>query len=617
MISLFKVYELNLTTSEISPNYVFLEVPSSQRVHTILREFVKATGHREAFLELWKPNDIESSVDVQIRIKSLLKQHHGDLGKFCTKLRNIELKTISDQFHVPARSRDTHATTLLAQILPAQPVDINPATAEGADSAEEETDVLAPLLKRFAISNKTPEFTPSKGATPTAYRLIQNGECPLLDRRYASQLLPIAAPIEIYHPVFPYFLAEIAREDLTPPSDFVSSTMAFMKSVSQIATRESERAGNTREALYKLLGQPIGQTVNPDRSSADHCIGLQCRGEPSGLAGLVFVEEKFEMGQSGEGCVQGSLSYHAHWRQATGTLKKACFCPSFIVSLAGPWIAICGAIWTSDVIIQHLTGYVWLGRSGHIEEDHLLRVARMFYALNRAVSRLAQYYEDLDTTILEEPNLRFFPLATSYKTDNGNHVSFKYTAFLKEKDPSCLTFLATLKESEKKVVVKFVDRYGEDEHQLLAEKGYAPQLLYYGHIWDETKHGSEDGVTLANAGCGPRRMVVMEYVEGKTLQELGADVPRDRVCDALREIIAILHQQQSVHGDIRSPNILLTDVEEDDVKERIRIIDFDWAGREGTVRYPYDLSQNIKWPIGVKDNALILKEHDEQMIALL
>ncbi|KAI0070955.1 hypothetical protein K474DRAFT_1669538 [Panus rudis PR-1116 ss-1] len=473
-------------------------------------------------------------------------------------------------------------------------------------------------MKRLDLSKKKREFTPSAGAAPKHYRQIQDGDSPLLDRRYASRPTPVAAPIEIYHPVFAYFLGQCARDDIDPPPELVSHTMKFMYSVSEIATLENARAATTRKALTDLLEYAVGQDVNPDKTSADHSVTYTRRVIPIGNALLVVVEEKSELGQGGEGCVQGALSYHVYWAQSTGDLKTSCICPSFIISLAGPFMAICGAIWTSDVIVQHLTDYIWMGRSGNIEQDHVLRVARIFYALNRAIHRLAQYYANLEPSLCNDERQRFFPLATSYLDDNNKSVSFRYTAFLKEQDPSCLTFLATLEGNEKKVVVKFVERYGEKEHRLLASHGYAPQLLYYGNIWDETEHGSEEDEPFINpnAGCGSRRMVVMEYVEGEMLTD--SSVPRSLVCKALYEVIGILHQDQSVHGDVRSPNILLTEVDDDDdegdVKERIRVIDFDWAGQENTVRYPYGLSEEIRWPEGVREHAFILKEHDLKMI---
>lgn len=44
-----------------------------------------------------------------------------------------------------------------------------------------------------------------------------------------------------------------------------------------------------------------------------------------------------------------------------------------------------------------------------------------------------------------------------------------------------------------------------------------------------------------------------------------------------------------LHGDIRSVNILVMHNGE------FRLIDFDWAGREGVVTYPATLNTDIPW----------------------
>lgn len=46
----------------------------------------------------------------------------------------------------------------------------------------------------------------------------------------------------------------------------------------------------------------------------------------------------------------------------------------------------------------------------------------------------------------------------------------------------------------------------------------------------------------------------------------------------------MMHGQGLVHGDLRFMNILC------DVKGNVMIVDFDWAGREGEVKYPHNVN---------------------------
>ena len=53
-------------------------------------------------------------------------------------------------------------------------------------------------------------------------------------------------------------------------------------------------------------------------------------------------------------------------------------------------------------------------------------------------------------------------------------------------------------------------------------------------------------------------------------------------------------------------------------KSTAQLINFDWAGKQGEVRYPFSINLSaIPWPRGGKERALIEKEHDEAMLGLL
>jgi hypothetical protein len=89
----------------------------------------------------------------------------------------------------------------------------------------------------------------------------------------------------------------------------------------------------------------------------------------------------------------------------------------------------------------------------------------------------------------------------------AKNVNFEYLGFL-EDDPSCTAIHAqTCTEPARDIVVKFVDRYGERAHCILAEAGLAPKLWYCGPLQ----------LDKGQPSYGPLRMVVMEYIDGSTL----------------------------------------------------------------------------------------------------
>ena len=115
------------------------------------------------------------------------------------------------------------------------------------------------------------------------------------------------------------------------------------------------------------------------------------------------------------------------------------------------------------------------------------------------------------------------------------------------------------------VVIKFVECYGEEAYQLLAKEHLVPQLLYCGRV----------GINNNDPIFGELQMVIMEYVDGETLQEVKQVPPR-----AKEEVICaleILHDKNYVFGDLRWQNIMIMRNEE------VKLVDFDWTGKENEI----------------------------------
>jgi len=72
------------------------------------------------------------------------------------------------------------------------------------------------------------------------------------------------------------------------------------------------------------------------------------------------------------------------------------------------------------------------------------------------------------------------------------------------------------------------------------------------------------------------RAIVMEYVAGRTLNRFLDEKPswteRKRVAGELMEALVFLHERQTVHGDLKSGNILITNA-----GNHVRLIDFGFA----------------------------------------
>ena len=92
------------------------------------------------------------------------------------------------------------------------------------------------------------------------------------------------------------------------------------------------------------------------------------------------------------------------------------------------------------------------------------------YMLHKNIVRLQNHYTGLSLVTASPDKLPpcFCSSVQEYHNEDQSLVKFKYQWQL-EDYPVCITFLAeTVEEHSKSVVVKFVQQYGEEMHQILA-----------------------------------------------------------------------------------------------------------------------------------------------------
>jgi hypothetical protein len=257
---------------------------------------------------------------------------------------------------------------------------------------------------------------------------------------------------------------------------------------------------------------------------------------------------------------------------------------------------ILGAVITDGVIVQRLTDYLWVGIDSVLIESRINHVAKIFYALKMSLEKLRAYYQRQRLTYAHPADSRFFPSITAYHQDNV-FFEFEYVGYL-ENVPDCVTLRArTLLDPAQDIVVKFVDHYGEKAHRLLANAGLAPRLLYCGWPCSNNDQPSSQ----------PISMVVMEYIDGNTLAEAKYIKDKEMVQSEVWRALELLHEHGLVFGDLRRPNVMVT---KDD---KVKLIDFNWAGEANQAKYPSLISQEMTWPEGVEPLAMMKKEHDWDM----
>ncbi|PIL30338.1 hypothetical protein GSI_07523 [Ganoderma sinense ZZ0214-1] len=147
------------------------------------------------------------------------------------------------------------------------------------------------------------------------------------------------------------------------------------------------------------------------------------------------------------------------------------------------------------------------------------------------------------------------------------------------------------------VYVKIVpSKYGAAAHQLLAEHDppYAPKLY-----WCHEIIVGYTMVVMAELHKSPGS----QSIHPRRRNQRDIDLVKRDIGRALR----ILHAADYVHGDVRQPNIVITN-------RRAHLIDFDSADLDGVAEYPASLNPKVKWPgpASALVSMPIVKEHDLQ-----
>ncbi|KAF8595571.1 hypothetical protein BDV93DRAFT_574716 [Ceratobasidium sp. AG-I] len=494
------------------------------------------------------------------------------------------------------------------QVLVVAEANILPVEVQKAIEARDTVGNLATGVERLHIAQdilvksiRTAK-SPSESAKLSAFieqQTMQKGKIAILDGRPFNNT---GLPIQLYHDVFERFTNGINGAETLSPSVY-AMTERFLENAQAIYPREEDRHGIAFQDFEECFDIAFVKE-EVEKCKADGVIKAAKQGVKAYCA---ILELKNEIGiGSSDPSVQASQAYAKYWSERQKRdLRMICCCPSLIITIAGPWMCILGAVYLDRVVVQPLTEFLWLGRHPW-SNQRLDQLARVFHSLADSVKHLDTYYQTLSSAISVDP-ARFFPYHRHYTDENGKVVHFTYEESLLPQEQRLRALFKARTSDGKELVVKFVQTYCMRAHQLLADKRLAPKLLF------------DSGKQLSAAGD---RMIVMEYVPSTDLHDFlrldtthPGSVELEMVRQDVENALDILHKENLVFGDLRAPNVVV--VKRGD-RTRGMLVDFDWSGTEGEARYPFGMNEvSIQWPEGVRKGALLRKVHDREMFKQL
>ncbi|KAJ3795293.1 hypothetical protein GGU11DRAFT_792639 [Lentinula aff. detonsa] len=514
---------------------------------------------------------------------------------------------------------------------------------------------------------------PSTGAQSTHLVSSQVEQRP--DAAYNHRPPELAPPpLSIYHPVFARFRSEMATS--TESLQFSDKELGQASVLMDLSLRYYSSQEERREAVgevFEVDGQRVwdGACVSVDDMimEVDGVLGLGLgfgTGTGSG-SGLVYTMlGEIRNGGGDGGCDPSDQVQCAYIKLVSSKqyqpVREVSCCPVLLLGLSGPVLAVWGAVFADRFFFERL-GLIYIGpqppsalpsptmgRRSDVEVG-IREVAKLFRTLEGCVKDIKYHYRSLDwevpsplsstthSTLIPKPKPKpkftaRTSTSTSRKLDSlilppstmstgatpldldpsrfvywnsftlgGKRYKLGYRRRLTEYVTKPV-FVASLTSSSDlnfpvaEVVVKFALRYSEVGHRLLADVKLAPRIHY-------CSFEEEIGMWV----------VVMDYIQGDSCCNRKLTKPQK---DSLAKAIGILHENDLVFGDLREPNVIITEGENE-----VCLVDFEWCGpcvdiKEGDrvvqarVCYPSDISMvpSMDWALGVGRDQVIMKEHD-------
>ena len=372
-------------------------------------------------------------------------------------------------------------------------------------------------------------------------------------RPYCSPIENI--PITLLDPIFALFYDIKNTNDPIPQKVYETCTMLCNKtSLSSFAT-EKERNNLIIDYFLNYFGIRLVVSKS-DLFETDGSLFIN-----SNMS--LCLEVKNERGLTNEEPYLQVVAYYSNYLLDTKLPQ-----PCFLLEMDGPHIAISGAFFTGkNIIVDPLTpSYPLYLFRGNIYLDDL---ARSLNALDGCIN-------SLKLTNMVERDLSF-PYITEFGGYSWNYV-------LRVPDKLVFVVNLTMPSGEiKQAIVKFSETYGADVHRICHKAKFSPELYLSGKI------------------SGGWHISIMEFVS--SLVPIQTPLNQE-LKDQLISFKNLLNANALVHGDLRKDNFKLNN-------GNLCVIDFDWSGKSGHVKYPSFLCDELLSNKNIGSGKSILIEHDD------
>ncbi|KAF8227067.1 hypothetical protein L208DRAFT_1405999 [Tricholoma matsutake] len=177
-----------------------------------------------------------------------------------------------------------------------------------------------------------------------------------------------------------------------------------------------------------------------------------------------------------------------------------------------------------------------------------------------------------------------------YPPSSDDYLNFEIQCFFPNRQNNHLLYVAEMPDKQL-VLIKFVQQYLIELHDFCAKSGHAPWILAFERL------------------PGGWYAVTMEYIESgiPITHSTLLLAHRDHWTEELQCLMDCFHVEGLVHGDLRAANILCKE-------DSMRLIAFDWGGKDGEVFYPTANLNEELWEGRVFNDLRIRQEDDRHVL---
>ena len=445
-------------------------------------------------------------------------------------------------------------------------------------------------------------------------------------------------------PVAPSLPTTVSEQgESSPLSKLFNSVGALMASASEHCDKERQRNEKLLGCLHPILG-----IVKAESDSAVHPTVTDGSGfvlTPNGSRVLVTNLELKESPAAGRPELQNLTYYLQHYvprPSSSGSkstlvdgipgdiLQAVPLVPALLLDIhGGAALSVRGVVMTGfGVLSEVLASAHLVGRRGSPQHWALVR---LLAGVKAGIDSLSQRYQAAPHMLqvpLVRPPIRETPgellPGRVHLFDGSGDMMLQARAFLSADSGHRLgrwvfeghvailpsggdaSAAAVAPDAWRLCLVKLVPaHYGVHAHQSAARASAAPELYGAAHL------------------PGDWWLVAMEWLQSKD-GWVGYDASKAghhaAAWNAWKRGVAACG---NVHGDLRPENILVRPTaavygsgEGSSGGWEARLVDFDWAGKDGAVRYPLSRNPELPWAPGSTAGGLISSAHDEHVLRL-